>query len=295
MKIRLISGACYTAILIAFYLLKIFLHDLCFDALIGFCAVAGTYELLRATKQKTTKPQRVIALVFSVVCIPACALCEYFFANGALITALSVGLAGFCLLTLLVAQHEKTSVESVGVSLFSLIYPTVFLCILTLANHAQAPVGLAKFAFNSDLLILLIFVISPFADSFAYLFGRFLRKYFPRPFAPTVSPNKTLIGAIGGLVGGLIGATILYFSYNAVAGSFDNMSLILPVYLGIGLLSACATELGDLFESAIKRKVQIKDMGKIMPGHGGVLDRIDGTMFAGIAVYAVFVIVQCIA
>ena len=294
MKIRLISGACYTAILVAFYLLKIFLHDLCFDALICFCAVAGTFELLRATKQKTTKPQRVIALVFSVVCIPACAFCEYFFANGALITALSVGLAGLCMLTLLVAQHEKTSLESVGVSLFSLIYPTVFLCILTLANHAQAPVGLEKFAFNSDLLILLIFVISPFADSFAYLFGRFLRKYFPRPFAPTVSPNKTLIGAIGGLVGGLIGATILYFSYNAVAGSFDNMSLFLPVYLGIGLLSACATELGDLFESAIKRKVQIKDMGKIMPGHGGVLDRIDGRMFAGVAVYAVFLIVRCI-
>ena len=92
-----------------------------------------------------------------------------------------------------------------------------------------------------------------------------------------------------------MGATILYFSYNAVAGSFEKMALFLPVYLGVGLLSAGATELGDLFESAIKRKVEIKDMGKIMPGHGGVLDRIDGTMFAGIVVYAVFAIVCCIA
>ena len=295
MKIRLISGACYTAILVAFYLLKIFVHDLCFDALICFCAVAGTFELLRAAKAKTTKPQRGIALAFSIICIPACALCEYFFKNGVAITALCTFVAGLALLSSLVFQHEKTSLESVGVSLLSIIYPAVFLCVLVLANHAQAPQGLEKFAFNSDLLILLIFVISPFADSFAYLFGRFLRKYFPRPFAKTVSPNKTRIGAIGGLVGGLVGATILYFSYNAVAGSFENIALFLPVYLGVGLLSAGATELGDLFESAIKRKVEIKDMGKIMPGHGGVRDRIDGTMFAGIVVYAMFAIVCCIA
>ena len=294
MKIRLISGACYTAILVAFYLLKIFVHDLCFDALLCFCAVVGSLEMLRATKADTTKPQRVIALLFAVVCIPACALCETFFANGVQITALCAFLAVLCLLSLLVIKHEQTSLQSVGVSLLGLVYPTVFLAILTLANHAPTPQGLEKFAFNGDLLILLIFVVSPFADSFAYLFGRFMRKRFPKPFAPTVSPNKTVIGAIGGVVGGLVGATILYFAYNAVAGSFDNMALWLAVYLIIGVLSSIATEFGDLLESAIKRKVGLKDMGKIMPGHGGVLDRIDGTSFATLTVYTVFLVIKMI-
>ena len=59
-----------------------------------------------------------------------------------------------------------------------------------------------------------------------------------------------------------------------------------------GLLGAAATEFGDLVESCIKRKVGIKDMGKIMPGHGGVLDRIDGTLFASMVVYLAFSVVR---
>ena len=295
MKIRLISGSCYVAILVAFYLLKIFVHDLCFDALIYFFAAVGTFEMLRATKDKTTKAERVIVFVFALAAIPVCALCEQFLDSGAVFVALCLLVAVLALLSLLVIDHENTSLESVGVSLLAAAYPTLLFSVLVLANHAQTPQSLLGFAFNSDLLILFIFVVSPFADSFAYLFGRFLRKRFPRPFAPTVSPNKTLVGALGGLVGGLVAAVILYFAYNAVAGDFANMGVWLPVYLGIGLLAAAATEFGDLLESAIKRKVELKDMGKIMPGHGGVLDRVDGTMLAAAIVYAAYLIVQMIA
>lgn len=295
MKIRLISGSCYVALLVAFYLLKIFIHDLFFDALLYFFALVGSFEMLRATKEKTTRAERVIVFAFAVFATPVCALCEQFLGNGVPFVALCVFLAALALLFLLVIQHEKTSLESVGVSLLSAVYPTLFLCVLTLANHAQTPENLVGLAFNSDLLILFVFVVSPVADSFAYLFGRFLRKRFPRPFAPTVSPNKTLIGAIGGLVGGLVAAVILYFAYNAVAGEFVNTAVWLPVYLLIGLLAAAATEFGDLLESAIKRKVELKDMGNIMPGHGGVLDRIDGTMFAAVVVYAAYLVVQMIA
>ena len=64
------------------------------------------------------------------------------------------------------------------------------------------------------------------------------------------------------------------------------------VILGvIGLVAAMLTEAGDLFESLIKRKVGVKDSGKILPGHGGVLDRIDGMLFASIFVYVIFLII----
>ena len=72
------------------------------------------------------------------------------------------------------------------------------------------------------------------------------------------------------------------------------MGLWLPVYLVIGLFSAVATAFGDLVESCIKRKVGLKDMGKIMPGHGGVLDRIDGTLFASIVVYFAFILLRAV-
>ena len=130
------------------------------------------------------------------------------------------------------------------------------------------------------MLILFVFVVTPCADSIAYVFGKFLRKYFPKKMTPVISPNKTGIGGIGGLVGGMLGALALYFIYNAAAGSFDQMHIWLPIYLAIGLIASVATAFGDLVESCIKRKLGIKDMGNIMPGHGGLLDRFDSALVA---------------
>lgn len=110
--------------------------------------------------------------------------------------------------------------------------------------------------------------------------------------AESISPNKTVIGGIGGIVGGVVGAVVVYFIYNATVGSFSQMGVWLLVYILIGGLASVANEFGDLVESSIKRKVGIKDMGKLMPGHGGILDRIDGTLFTASAVYLVFMLVK---
>ena len=306
MKTRLISGTIYIAILVAFYLLKILIPtygEFCFDVLIYAFALIGTFEMLRAMKDKTTKAQRVIVYLFAVLAIPACAVSEFFFRYGLHVTSILFFAMAVALIVLLVVRHDETTPENLGVSFLSAVYPVLLLCLLVLTNHvsdesamAEYSPTLLKIAFNSDLMILFVFVVSPFADSFAYLFGRFLRKFFPQKLAPTLSPNKTIVGAVGGLIGGVIGATILYFAYNAIAvGSFIDVHIWLPVYLAIGFLAAAATEFGDLVESCIKRKVDIKDMGKIMPGHGGVLDRIDGTLFACMTVYLAFSLVQLIA
>ena len=97
--------------------------------------------------------------------------------------------------------------------------------------------------------------------------------------------------AEGRRVGGQGGAGSLSYPYKDEAGSFEKRYLFLPVYLLIGLVTAAATEFGDLAESCVKRKAGIKDMGKLLPGHGGAMDRIDGTLFATAAVYLVFVVI----
>ena len=295
MKIRLITGTCYIAVLLVFFLLKIFINDLCFDALIYAFSLIGTFEMVRAMKDRLTKAEKGVIFVFAAVCVPACALSEQFWGFGLQAAEVCFFAAAVVLLSLLVAKHEETTPENLGVAFLALVYPTLLLSLLVLTNHIDGREALGKWALNSDLAILFIFVISPFADSLAYVFGRFLKGRFPKKMAPVVSPNKTVVGGIGGLVGGLVGAAILYFIYNAVAGSFENISVWLFVYLLIGLLAAAATEFGDLVESCIKRKAEIKDMGRLMPGHGGILDRIDGTLFATVVVYLAFAVIHIVA
>lgn len=309
MGIRLITGASYVAVLAVFYLLKIYVSDLCFDALIWLFSLIGTFEMLRAfgalgnknklkdgsetaaeTFPAPTKAQAAGVMAFAAACVPACALFQQFYGSGARAAGVTFLVLAFYLVSLLVVRHAETGITNTGAAFFAAAYPTALLVLLSLANHLPAE-GLEKYAFDSNLAVLCIFVISPFADSIAYVFGRFMKKKFPKKMAPSVSPNKTVIGGVGGLVGGLVGAAILYFSYNAVAGSFEKMYLFLPVYLLIGLVTAAATEFGDLAESCVKRKAGIKDMGKLLPGHGGVMDRIDGTLFATAAVYLVFVVI----
>jgi phosphatidate cytidylyltransferase len=276
-------------ILAVFFLLKVFVHDLLFDVFIYFCAIRGTFEMVRVNKESLARAEKVIVYAFALICIPVSAI-------GGSLSLFFVDLCffafGIALLSLLVIKNEKTTIENLGTALLSGVYPTLLLTVLCFCNHFEPSAQLAEYGFNSNLAILFVFVVSPVADSLAYVFGRFLKKYFPKKMAPKLSPNKTVIGGIGGLVGGLLAGVAIYFGYNAVCGSFDKMAVFLPIYLGVGLLTAAATAFGDLVESSLKRKEGVKDMGRIMPGHGGVLDRMDGVMFASVVVYFVFVCVN---
>jgi CDP-diglyceride synthetase len=106
-------------------------------------------------------------------------------------------------------------------------------------------------------------------DTGAYAGGRLFGRH---KLAPQLSPNKTVEGAIvGWLTGTIIG--ILIF---ALAGMLDARTIILPMIVGVSVV------FGDLFESALKRRYAVKDSGGILPGHGGILDRIDGTLIAAV-------------
>jgi len=112
-------------------------------------------------------------------------------------------------------------------------------------------------------------------DAAAYFFGLLLGRH---KLAPTVSPGKTWEGLVAGTV-----ATIAVTFIALYKQSF----LSIPESLVLGLAIAIAAPLGDLFESALKRDADVKDSGRLLGGHGGVLDRIDALLFAWVAAYYV--------
>ena len=119
---------------------------------------------------------------------------------------------------------------------------------------------------NGAWLVLMLIVIVTIADSGAYFAGK---KYGKTPLAPNISPGKTLEGLYGGLVANFVFALVLCFAINL---SPEKSFALMAVVLGTSLFSVE----GDLLESVIKRSQGVKDSGTILPGHGGVLDRIDG-------------------
>ncbi len=110
-------------------------------------------------------------------------------------------------------------------------------------------------------------------DSGAYLFGKFFGK---QKIAPDVSPNKTLEGVFGGLIVAFIGASISVF----ISPRWGPYVRWLPHVGILAVLIGLSSQLGDLTESWLKRLAGVKDAGYLFPGHGGVLDRIDGLLFA---------------
>ncbi len=123
-------------------------------------------------------------------------------------------------------------------------------------------------------------LFSTFAcDTAAFLIGR---TWGRRPLAPTISPGKTWEGAVGGFIAAIAAALILYTLLDAVGSSLPT-SYVQAILLGcfIGLFA----QIGDLSESLLKRRAGVKDSGSLIPGHGGILDRIDSLVFTGVVVY----------
>jgi phosphatidate cytidylyltransferase len=114
-------------------------------------------------------------------------------------------------------------------------------------------------------------------DSAAFLFGMLFGRH---KLAPTVSPGKTWEGLIGGTVA-TIGA--IFFAFYQEKADF----LSIPEMLALGVVIAVVAPLGDLFESALKRDMEVKDSSRLLAGHGGVLDRVDALLFSWVAAYYV--------
>lgn len=258
---RTLTGAGLVAVVVGFFLLRN-ISPVYFQILVFILAALGTIEMLNAFKEKTTLYQKIIVGVFAVVFIETFA-----FSGSYAICAGEFIFFSLALLSSLVSEYEKTTLEGIGFSFLSMIYPTVLLLPMLAVNTMEN---------NSTIFLMLIFIISPCSDTFAYLVGSLIGG---KKMCPRISPKKTISGGIGGIIGGITGSIVVYF---IMKGSL-NYSLDIPAvvyFAAIGLIASLLTEFGDLVESVIKRKLGIKDMGKILPGHGGMLDRIDSIVFA---------------
>jgi phosphatidate cytidylyltransferase len=127
--------------------------------------------------------------------------------------------------------------------------------------------------------LVLVAVVGPWiSDSGAYFAGRFFGRH---ELSPALSPKKTYEGAIGGFLATV--AAVGYFAHE-----FLDVSIIEAVILGMTV--SLSSQAGDLFASVLKRILDLKDLGRVLPGHGGILDRIDSLLFTAPAVYYLYLL-----
>ncbi len=177
----------------------------------------------------------------------------------------------FILLVLLfcyaIFQHDKYSLIDIALTVFGMLYVVFLFSFVVLTRNLE----------NGYLYFWLIFIGAWSTDTFAYFAGRIFGNH---KLLPSISPKKTVEGAIGGMAGSIL-VTVLY-------GLIINR-YIPPVpiyhYVVLGVLNGFLSQVGDWAASSIKRYVGIKDFGKSIPGHGGVLDRFDSLLFTAPVVY----------
>ncbi|KMT23078.1 phosphatidate cytidylyltransferase [Clostridium cylindrosporum] len=161
--------------------------------------------------------------------------------------------------------NQKYNVLSSAVTVIGYIY---------IVNFFELLIPIRAHQYGSS-LIWLVLLISFFCDTFAYYIGKTFGKH---KLCPIVSPKKTVEGSIGGIIGSVIGV-VLWGVLNPGI-NFTWTTLII-----LGIVSSVISQVGDLSASIIKRYSGVKDYGKIMPGHGGILDRFDSILFTAPVVY----------
>jgi phosphatidate cytidylyltransferase len=236
-------------------ILTLFAPSWLFALVIGLVAALAVEEFLSlAEKQGIGRPGRWFLFPVAGVSI------SFLWGFGGVLIAI-VAAAMLLMTAAIFAGSLHTSLGRVGMGLGSIVY-----CPLTLGFTVLMPRE----------RILLLLVIIWVGDTAAYYGGRAMGRHL---LAPKVSPKKTIEGAIAGLVGSVI------------AGVAGAIWLHVPVsgLIWISAATAIAGQVGDLAESVLKRSAGVKDSSSIIPGHGGILDRLDSLFFAAPIFYWLFI------
>ena len=178
------------------------------------------------------------------------------------------------LLFVYVFTFPKYHADQVMTAFFGIVYVAVNLSFIY--QTRRLPGG--------EFTVWLIFICAWGCDTMAYVAGRLFGK---RKMAPVLSPKKTVEGAVGGV----IGAAVIGAIYAAVVRIFTHAGIsMIFIYAMISAVGALVSMVGDLAASAIKRNHEIKDYGKLIPGHGGILDRFDSVIITAPIIYLLAVL-----
>lgn len=321
MKKRFITGVCYVIVMVGLLVMKLLIPEvngteygaLGVDVMFWAISVIGAFEFTRALGERKrvtdedgnthvtegiSKAQRWVVLVTCALLIPVFVIGKIVskiyggdssLGGISLVLLLAVGSVGAMVTaSLTVFDHERSDIKSTAYAELCLLYCGALASVGPNINHM---------ATNSGVAIVFLFILVPFVDAGAFFVGSLFGKLLPLKLAPHTSPNKTVVGAVGGLLGGILAAVVTWILCDYTAAvSFTNTSNMpdVVVLILIAIPTAVMAQLGDLFESAIKRGCGVKDMGKLLPGHGGVLDRFDSMLFATVAIVVCFMVVRVV-
>lgn len=262
---RSISGLLFATVLLG----AIVFGPWSFALLFGLFSVFILREFYQLSKTAGISPQKNVGLAIGGLIF----LTTFLYAKG----IISVSMIGIYLALLFVVpafelfRAKKNSLENISVTLFGILYITLS---FSLFNFLVFPDFPHSDHYNPTLLVFLFILIWAY-DSGAYLFGITFGKHrlFER-----ISPKKSWEGFFGGWFLSLL----LAYSLQRLFPAYELLFLLL-----IATTVTLAGTLGDLVESMIKRNLGLKDSGKFMPGHGGLLDRFDSILFASPFVYLI--------
>ncbi|MBI2782280.1 MAG: phosphatidate cytidylyltransferase [Chloroflexi bacterium] len=259
------------AILVPPLLLAVWLGGFWVALLVGIAVVLAGMEAFRLLTAAGHHSMPLLGVVLAVIVALGDTVKELPGGSGLLLAALGIVLVGTGALTRL---DPREGLAIFATTTFGALYVGLLGFVARLAA-TDAPVDPASLLGwlgpNRAWILVLVLVVWAF-DTFAYFTGR---RFGRRPFMAHISPSKTLEGVIGGLVASALVGAVLVAALGRpwLAG------------LGFGLVLAAAAQAGDLAESMLKRAAGAKESGTLIPGHGGMLDRVDSFLFAAPVAY----------
>lgn len=282
MKQRIITGILFT-LGVALFVIPGFWHHL--PPIILFAAVAlqASREIVQALRVKGLKPNLVVASMGSVLMlltvVGAAQFNERFGIHDE--TGFTEQLAGgFALMSFVLLATMCFSVIAILIKRGPESLPDAVATVAVMAYVAfplSCPILLLE-EVRGGMLWLLVGLAMPWiSDCFAYFTGFLFGRH---PIVPAISPKKTLEGCLGGIVGSMLILPLIFLLFRSFLDIRGPLSAGVIIFAVVsGLVLSIASQLGDWLASGIKRWCGIKDFGKFLPGHGGIMDRFDSAFF----------------
>lgn len=239
-------------------LFSLFFSKWTFYLVLAGASFLSLWEIYAALKRAGFNPLRWTGLVFSILFVPV----GYFGGMDCVIALYAM--LGFASMAHRLF-HPECTLQDIFSSIFSLFYTGLpFIMIFFTVRLQPEAYGF---------IAVLTAVACPLnSDIFAFFTGTVLGR---AKLSPEISPNKTIEGSAGGVVGSITAGIVLWLWVQKIWG----LSIGVEHFIILGILCSVTAQMGDLIASSIKRMAGIKDFGNLLPGHGGMLDRIDSILF----------------